>query len=189
MSVFVSPKTHDIIEFHALICLSLARPSAYQGVFVLRGLAMNLRHKRELIQDGRKRCAWCQEEYTLAANERSKYCPPCNRWMNEWRGVIIKRDNSTCVYCGCKAYSPHIDHIHPLSKGGTDMADNLATACESCNTSKRASVLKPEEEARIVGIVRKLNKKHKVPNNLCFPADGGRRKARTHKWYQKRLFG
>jgi HNH endonuclease len=52
---------------------------------------------------------------------------------------ILKRDNFTCVYCGRKAKDDvtlHVDHIHPVSKGGTDTEDNLVTACEDCNLGK-----------------------------------------------------
>jgi hypothetical protein len=33
------------------------------------------------------------------------------------------------------------DHIHPISKGGTDDDENLATACWDCNSGKRAKLL------------------------------------------------
>lgn len=74
MSVFVSPKTHDIIEFHALVCLSLARPSAYRGVFVLRGLAMTRK-------DGLpcKKCG-TSEWYN------NSHCKECSRIYNyQWQ--------------------------------------------------------------------------------------------------------
>ena len=48
---------------------------------------------------------------------------------------IFRRDGNRCLYCG----SPHdltIDHIIPRSKGGGESWDNLATACQSCNTKK-----------------------------------------------------
>ena len=43
--------------------------------------------------------------------------------------------SQSCVYCG----SPEdieIDHIVPLSRGGTNDLDNLAPACRPCNRSK-----------------------------------------------------
>jgi 5-methylcytosine-specific restriction protein A len=63
------------------------------------------------------------------------------------RQPIFERDNYICWYCGKdtrpfigKAVShgtPSVDHITPLSKGGGHEADNLRTACMSCNMFKR----------------------------------------------------
>lgn len=54
---------------------------------------------------------------------------------------IKKRDNYTCQYC--EKYMPndrpgeiHIDHIHPVSKGGKSTRDNLQVLCASCNLEK-----------------------------------------------------
>lgn len=48
------------------------------------------------------------------------------------------RDKFTCQYCGRS--SPEvileIDHVLPVSKGGTDKDDNLVTACRECNKGK-----------------------------------------------------
>ena len=54
------------------------------------------------------------------------------------RFEIFKRDCFTCQYCGKKAPDVilHIDHIVPVSKGGTNDILNLITSCESCNLGK-----------------------------------------------------
>jgi len=45
-----------------------------------------------------------------------------------------------CIYCGEKETDDgptwHLDHIRPLSQGGTNHASNLAIACPSCNLRK-----------------------------------------------------
>lgn len=42
-----------------------------------------------------------------------------------------------CSYCGNHCDTSYtIDHIDPLSKGGTHTLDNLTIACSSCNSSK-----------------------------------------------------
>jgi len=68
---------------------------------------------------------------------------------------ILSRDNFTCQYCGRKAPDVilHIDHIRPLSKGGSSNKDNLITACQECNYGKsdvllKAHRLKNEQERR-----------------------------------------
>lgn len=60
----------------------------------------------------------------------------------EWAGVrirVLERDDYTCVYCGDAA--DHVDHVHPISKGGSNNDDNLAAACAHCNISKGGKLL------------------------------------------------
>ena len=55
------------------------------------------------------------------------------------RYQILIRDNSTCQCCGAKAADGtqlHIDHIKPVSKGGTNVKENLQTLCADCNLGK-----------------------------------------------------
>lgn len=53
-----------------------------------------------------------------------------------WR--IFARDDFTCRYCGVKPPDAvlHVDHVHPVSKGGRNDEANLVTACETCNGGK-----------------------------------------------------
>jgi DnaD/phage-associated family protein len=48
---------------------------------------------------------------------------------------ILARDNHTCVYCGATS-NLCVDHIYPITLGGTDDELNLATACKQCNSGK-----------------------------------------------------
>jgi len=51
---------------------------------------------------------------------------------------IFKPDLDYCVYCG-SIDKPTVDHIMPITKGGTQNLKNLIRACKSCNSSKHAS--------------------------------------------------
>ena len=43
-----------------------------------------------------------------------------------------------CFWCGCKVGDTyHVDHVIPLSRGGSNDPDNLVIACPSCNCSKQ----------------------------------------------------
>jgi len=54
------------------------------------------------------------------------------------RAIVIERDGSACYICG-KVLERHeitIDHVIPLSKGGSHTYDNLRVACRPCNSRK-----------------------------------------------------
>lgn len=59
------------------------------------------------------------------------------------RFEVFKRDNFTCQYCGRKTPEVilELEHVIPLSKGGTDDFDNLTTSCFECNRGKGKSLL------------------------------------------------
>ncbi|WP_081161523.1 HNH endonuclease [Ensifer aridi] len=57
--------------------------------------------------------------------------------------MVIDRDGCSCAYCGNIADPVHIDHIIPLSRGGTNHLSNLTVSCSSCNLEKAA--LTPDE--------------------------------------------
>lgn len=79
------------------------------------------------------------EQYRLNALEWS-----------EIRAAVFERDNYTCTYCGERGKKLECDHVHPLSKGGSNEMDNLTTACFACNRSKHAKTLaewRPEGSA------------------------------------------
>lgn len=52
---------------------------------------------------------------------------------------IMVRDGGKCVKCSATE-DLTIDHIVPVSKGGSDEDDNLRTLCRSCNSTKGARV-------------------------------------------------
>jgi hypothetical protein len=59
------------------------------------------------------------------------------------RFEVFKRDSFRCQYCGAAAPDVilEVDHIKPVSKGGTNDIMNLVTACRDCNRGKSDRVL------------------------------------------------
>lgn len=54
---------------------------------------------------------------------------------------ILTRDKFRCVKCGAKQDEHtqlHVDHIKPVSRGGTNDPSNLQTLCARCNLGKGA---------------------------------------------------
>lgn len=61
----------------------------------------------------------------------------------EWhiiRTITLERDGYVCQYCG-SSRRLHVDHELALSRGGTNLFDNLVTACGPCNQSKGPKLL------------------------------------------------
>jgi 5-methylcytosine-specific restriction endonuclease McrA len=52
--------------------------------------------------------------------------------------ALFRRDQNVCLYCGnhFQEYQLSRDHVHPLSRGGTDRWTNVVTACKRCNARK-----------------------------------------------------
>ena len=104
-------------------------------------------------------------QYILETLEQK---PVISRTINpQLRNVILERNGFTCQRCGAGVgdddpFNPnqkvrlHIDHIVPLSQGGTNDANNLRVLCSACNQG-RANVQPPSETAlNIIAKIRTL---------------------------------
>lgn len=67
------------------------------------------------------------------------------------RFEVLRRDNSTCRYCGRTPPDVvlEIDHLIPVAKGGGDEILNLVAACEDCNAGKSARMLDDDSISRV----------------------------------------
>jgi len=106
-------------------------------------------------------------QYILEALEQK---PVVSRTISpQLRNVILERNGFTCQLCGAgpgdtDPFNPnrkvrlHIDHIIPISQGGSNNEDNLRVLCSACNQG-RANVQPPSETAlNIIAKIRKLPK-------------------------------
>ena len=60
-----------------------------------------------------------------------------SKWIGKVRRRrIYARDGHRCVYCGKLAERLTLDHIVPRSMGGTNVTENLITACMECNRNR-----------------------------------------------------
>ncbi len=64
--------------------------------------------------------------------KRDRYVPPLNN------KTLFRRDANVCLYCALQFRTSDLtrDHITPLSRGGSDVWTNVATACRRCNNHK-----------------------------------------------------
>lgn len=61
-----------------------------------------------------------------------------SRYISEGlRAEVLDRDGHACKWCAA-GDNLEIDHIVPISKGGTGAKENLQVLCRACNRSKRA---------------------------------------------------
>lgn len=90
------------------------------------------------------------------------------------RFTVFSMDNFTCCYCGRSRETHgvilHVDHIKPVSKGGTNDLENLVTSCETCNLGKMVDEVEKE-------MIEKIKfRRGSTGDEDC-----------TYTWYLKRL--
>jgi hypothetical protein len=64
-------------------------------------------------------------------------------WKHENKQIkeLVIKQNNKCFYCGCNLEKYTIDHIVPVSRGGSNLIDNIAISCPYCNLSKGYKLL------------------------------------------------
>jgi len=62
--------------------------------------------------------------------------PVSDLTAQQWKS-IKEAYRHCCIYCGKKSQRLTMDHITPLSKGGSHTYSNVVPACKSCNSKKR----------------------------------------------------
>lgn len=67
--------------------------------------------------------------------------------------MLYNEQEGRCAYCGITLFwsikgDIHVDHVIPLSRGGSNSPDNLALACQRCNCSKKEKLISEWEAVR-----------------------------------------
>ena len=71
--------------------------------------------------------------------------------------AVYEKDNFQCSVCGeTDLEKLSIDHINPVSLGGTNDINNLQVLCKECNSLKGAAILSNDEIKMIIDN-RKIN--------------------------------
>jgi len=81
----------------------------------------------------------CHPEIIRAANHRRRARLKGNGGIHTVDDVRkqYKSQNGKCWWCGGKLYDKYeVDHITPISRGGTNWPNNIVCACKNCNRSK-----------------------------------------------------
>lgn len=112
-----------------------------------------------------KRCPTCEEKHKREVKRiNRRYGKTLNARGRYWTritgaayepinpDVVFERDDWTCYLCGCELSErdgdvrgnyPTVDHVTPLSGGGSHTYDNVRACCHTCNSYKGATM--PEE--------------------------------------------
>ena len=122
-------------------------------------LAYNQRYyaanQQRLLEDKRRYYAENVELVRARINEHYRNNKPLYFASRDKRRLLIKQDDSTytakdlddmyasqnglCCYCEIDISGGYeADHLLPLSRGGSNGAENLALACKPCNRRKHA---------------------------------------------------
>jgi 5-methylcytosine-specific restriction endonuclease McrA len=97
--------------------------------------------------NGRYYKAWYEANkwrYRIYRSRRRQRGMPDNGYPEELVRQLLNDQDKRCAYCNQILDSTfEIDHIVPLSRGGTSDRSNLCAACRPCNRQKHART--PEE--------------------------------------------
>jgi hypothetical protein len=90
-------------------------------------LATTMELEKEAVLDALKRYANRRSEANYKISNQ------------QFRAMIFSRDGWKCKACSA-IEALCVDHIIPVSKGGSDELDNLQTLCKSCNSRKGSKI-------------------------------------------------
>lgn len=129
--------------FNSTRASALILNAGYEPVKVVswkKAILLWLQNKVEVIEFHRQTVASPSRHFLLPSVLRLKtYVKPhYASGVRLSRQNIFLRDHSTCQYCRTRISEKKltIDHVVPLSRGGTHTWTNVVAACSSCNNKK-----------------------------------------------------
>jgi hypothetical protein len=89
--------------------------------------------------DGWELFGWIGVTHKSEAQPRHPVRMAWDAMRTRINGLVYARDAHQCVFCGTDERLT-VDHIIPISRGGTNEFGNLQTLCQPCNSRKGARV-------------------------------------------------
>lgn len=68
-------------------------------------------------------------------------------WSESLKKIALSKSNGVCCRCGkpLTIQNMTVEHVIPLSKGGTNEISNIVALCEDCNKEKSNTILEPKK--------------------------------------------
>lgn len=95
-------------------------------------------HKRNLDRFAKRMLSKCDSWKNSLVSRSKKYNVECNITVDQLRQLLYDKYGTTCRYCNKRldVNTLVLDHIIPISKGGTSNVDNLQIICSTSNSMK-----------------------------------------------------
>jgi hypothetical protein len=124
---------------------------------------------QQRLLDGDQIINWSEYQADPTARDRQRRSRLKRQGkLNEYESKekIFERDDYKCVYC-LSDDNLTLDHMLPITRGGSDSVSNLVTACKKCNFKKNNKT--PDEAGYIFQslIARDLWKSHPCHSDKC----------------------
>ena len=103
------------------------------------------KYKKRVVPDKKKKGdrEKCRDAEMVCQQLSKKKMNSLNNAKKKLKRILAKQKGK-CFYCDCRTYRQEqkllpvatVDHVIPLSKGGTHSIKNLVVACSDCNQAK-----------------------------------------------------
>ena len=91
-------------------------------------------------KDNRRRASeWNKANPAKRSNERAKSLGVEGTFTNEEWKKLCNSTGNKCLKCGDTNQTITVDHVIPLSRGGTNYIENIQPLCKKCNSRKHTS--------------------------------------------------
>ena len=99
-----------------------------------RWLSENIEKQRKSCRDWAKNNP--EKMRAIVARRRALLVGSGGRYTKDDISEMKLKQGNQCACCGFALIDFHVDHVIPLTKGGTNWPDNLQLLCPPCNRSK-----------------------------------------------------
>lgn len=115
-----------------------------------RLLVLDLAYRRKYDAEHKEavaatKLAWARanpDKRVAAQNKRrSRILSSTEHYTSEEWQELCKKYGNACLACGRVDRQLSVDHVIPLSKGGSNAIDNIQPLCRPCNSSKNAKII------------------------------------------------